>query len=426
MSGARVVLAGLALAAVSAAAGFLAGSGLRELPSEAPTPPSRPSEEPRDERTVRAGPVPDDRPRAKAPSAEGPPPAPVPEEPTGLRTEHDIERILRSHLKRDPPHERVREVVVLRQALFDAQRRVPQDWEDEALRRVIGSLQREESRLKDEKPQAKASRTDADELLRAMRTLQEPFFWAVSDGPRFATFFEPSADGLRVDVTKPPAVLRTDQPLVLLFPEGTHEWDGRVADRGAPERDVVFQGAGMDTTLLRVRRHLSDRDGVAVVLRDLTLFLGAAIEGARGQRLRLERCRVVGWEDRSGALLEDFEGVLYATDCRFEGGYAERGEAAVLDPNSRGILGRFERCRFRGPLAIVEGSFAGNVKQIQRSTWIFDSCAFLEMERPTPQDLERTRPDGLRFVTCLVDGTASEKGLRRSLADLNPEWASVR
>ena len=191
-------------------------------------------------------------------------------------------------------------------------------------------------------------------------------------------------------------------------------------------KDLVFVGAGMDETLLVLESELSPRGDVhGLTFRDMTIhcndnYLHDLRHGPF--TLRLERCRVIGFDMGAGgsSMLNGRVGAFFATDCRIEAGYGRApGFGNLFDVRGALIL-RMVNCDIVGPFRSV-------VARANRSAQVFERCRFTKMTGRERRSL-RTSQRTVSFNDCTFDEMTAEEELASrkrtvlSVTDINPTW----
>jgi len=248
----------------------------------------------------------------------------------------------------------------------------------------------------------------------------------VADRAAFAKHFSRKVDGPRLNGT----ALAPGEPIPdgaqIEFPAGVHALDtgAHFGPRRPFPKDLLVAGVGMDQTLVRLTDEIrADSDVVSLTFRDLTLHCNdnylIQFRGAHAATIRLERCRVIGFDMGAGGsnMVAGSAAAFFATDCRFEAGYARTnaGFGNLFDLRGGGLLVRMENCAFVGP-------FASIFDRDNRETYHFEDCEIRDTQRHLAS-WQAHRGDGIAFRNCTfipIDGES--RGIRRNLADINPDW----
>jgi hypothetical protein len=282
--------------------------------------------------------------------------------------------------------------------------------EEIAAREIAEEIRREQAFLEDK------ARGGTMELLRNLDTRLTDL---VADEKRFAVLFERHTAGPVLNAGPERGETLPDGATIS-FPAGVHELE-LPRSRRFP-RDLVVEGAGMDATLVRFAELSANDEVQSLTFRDMTLACGSYFTDLRSKpaAIRLERCRVVGFDKGAGSslLIGARQVAFYATDCRFESGYGRSPGSGNLFRFQAGLV-RLDRCVIQGPFrSIYDGGGA--------ATYLFLRCDI----RDAPAQEERaftSPPDGVRFVDCtftyLPQG-AVVRSKPRPLSDLNPDWPS--
>ncbi len=206
------------------------------------------------------------------------------------------------------------------------------------------------------------------------------------------------------------------------FGAGVFELDSRILTRQDPfPSDITIQGAGIDSTLLRLTQDLGMRSNVER-LRLQNLTIDGRNDGIFDLRmgslvLEMEGVRVVGFDaGHGGSYVFAVSGgtILQATSCEFLGGYTETpGQGHLFRPTSQaGFLASFRSCRFE--LHSLE------LQRItrQNARILFEQCSFELMQ----DDLSKP-VDGVELRDCRVGERYDYQKMseyQRDLADLFP------
>jgi hypothetical protein len=202
---------------------------------------------------------------------------------------------------------------------------------------------------------------------------------------------------------------------VVRFPAGFHEWKQFEFrhDKSFPA-DVVIEGAGMDATIVRMSEIDSGVEIRSLTFRDVTIDFDGDMTDLRSDdrpaTIRLERCRVIGFDDGAGGsnMLDARVAAFYASDSRFESGFGSSPTTGnLVDPRGGTIVARFERCAIVGPM------YSPGFRSSPSTTIVFDSCRFVDMGAPLAKAVE-SPPDGVRFAGCAQEQRdAGEAALER-------------
>lgn len=377
----------LGLVIAAAAGGYFAGMG------EGPGAPAR-SEAPRS---------------ATPPAAEAPlaPQAPEPEPAPAAPVAGDVREMLRRELGEAPDETRVEDVATRAEKKRRAHLAGAENAEAEAAREVAEEIRRERVFLEDK------ARGGTMELLRNLDT-QLPDL--VGDDKRFGALLERHGAGPLLNAAPSPNET-LENGTTISFPPGVHGLQ-LPRTRRFP-RDILVQGSGMDATLVRFAE-LGARDEVhSLTFRDMTIACGSYFTDLRNSpaSIRLERCRVVGFDKGSGlsVMVKAPQLAFYATDCRFEAVGRSPGSGNLFQLKA-GLV-RLDRCVIQGPLKSIYNADS-------RATYLFSKCDI----RDAPAEAEpglKSPPNGVRFVECtfayLPRGVTAPT-TSRPLSDLNPNW----
>ncbi len=289
-----------------------------------------------------------------------------------------------------------------------------------AIRQVAEEILKERAFLAD------AARGGTMQMLRELGNKSVRMFDLVGDRTAFAAHFERKETGPIVDG---PSWKRADtlaHGTTLRFPAGQHTWSVR-SFRSAKTfpRDLVVEGAGMNTTLVRLDELDVSADVTNLTFRDCTIDCGddyfTDLHSDAPITLRLERCRVIGFDMGAGGsvMLSANTAAFFATDCRFEAGYGRtRPGFGNLFRVRDGLLVRCGNCVFRGPFRSVFDTDSA-------ATYVFSACRFERMNSRFAGQFAAA-PAGVRFESCTAtEPLDSRKSLEnRPLSDFNPAWPS--
>lgn len=282
------------------------------------------------------------------------------------------------------------------------------DAERIAAAQIAEEIRREEAFLEDK------ARGGTMELLRKLDTRLPDL---VADEKRFAALFERHATGPVLNAA-PQRGEAVPDGATISFPPGVHNLE-LPRMRHFP-RDLVVEGSGMDVTLVRFTE-LGTHDEVhSLTFRDMTIACGSYFTDLRNEpaAIRLERCRVVGFDKGAGGslLIGARQVAFYATDSRFESGYGRSPGSGNLFRFHAGLV-RLDGCLIRGPFRSIYDAGGS-------ATYLFAHCDI--REAPSQEERSFTSPpDGVRFVDCtfayLPEGAVAPSK-PRPLSDLNPAW----
>lgn len=286
-----------------------------------------------------------------------------------------------------------------------------------ARRQVETEIARERAFLED------AERGGTMALLRTLRTEKILPNELVSDAERFGALFERKTRGGTVDARTVTKETELGDGDVLRYGPGRHAvLVGSWLNRMEPfPKDLLVEGYGMDQTVLVLDDDLSMRSEVhSLTFRDLTIHCNDNyLDRMRTApyTLRLERCRVIGFDMGAGSssMLSGRVGAFYATECRIEAGYGRSpGHGNLFDV--RGMLvARLEDCVIGGPFGSIYRN--GAVR--------FVRCRFEDMAPRSRSNIEREEK-GRVFEDCTFDYLTQEEyqesRKKRPLTDLNPAW----
>ncbi|MCE9637800.1 MAG: hypothetical protein K8T90_19030 [Planctomycetes bacterium] len=247
---------------------------------------------------------------------------------------------------------------------------------------------------------ADAARGGTLDMLRKLDASPVRAFDLVGSRSRFDERFVRHAQGSVTDGSAPLVPPNTVRPpltdgAIVRFPGGLHTWRASSLGRdGEFPKDVVFEGAGMDLTMVRLEGFRPSAAVDVLTFRDLTIDCGgSALIDARTEPvvLLLERCRVIGFD--GDEMLSVAKGAFHAIDSRFEAGWeAPPGHGTLFDVSS--VLARFDRCTFAGPFKSVFDDERG-------ATYVFADCRFESMARGFAK-VAAAPPECARFERCTV------------------------
>ncbi|MGE0191562.1 MAG: hypothetical protein AB7T63_05910 [Planctomycetota bacterium] len=289
------------------------------------------------------------------------------------------------------------------------------------------------ARLVDDELAAEAARLadlERGGLLDLVRSLDDKWVAPVallSSAEQLGSYFTPRASGGRVSVERV-----NDDPRELghgdtvFVPAGRSLLKAslvrRVTQEGAFPHDLTFEGVGMDRSLLVLDRELDiNKDVVNLTFRDLTVDCNDNyfVELRKGFTLRLERCRVVGFDMGAGSstAFNGGLGAVHATDSRLEAGFGRSAWRGNLWRVSDVLLARLENCTIVGPIGDVG-------PRRSDSLVVYDRVTFVDLEaRERSQLVANER--GVRLIDCTFkEGNPphTRRSERRSLAEINPDW----
>ena len=255
----------------------------------------------------------------------------------------------------------------------------------------------EERRLAD----GAARRDDGD--VAQVGGVPDPASEAGRDPAAFAVHFERKSAETRLNG----ATLRRGDEIpdgaVLEFPAGVHSFYPRnLFPTNRFPKDLVLAGVGMDQTLVRIEEISTDDEIASLTFRDLTLDCDndymTDLRSESPATIRLERCRVVGFDMAAGGSV-----IVRGADRRalcdrlpLRGGLRAQGRYRIGQsvPRERGLLVRMERCLFHGP-------FRSIFRTGDASTYHFLDCevrdtkSFLRRSSPTPARVSPSRTSTL-------------------------------
>jgi hypothetical protein len=244
-----------------------------------------------------------------------------------------------------------------------------------------------------------AARGGAMTLIRKIHESKTVALDLVSSAPEFGKLFVRTTEGPLVDgpASRPEAGLADGA--TVRFPAGLHRWSLSAFDHKPNfPADVVIEGAGMDSTIVRIGEISSRVEIRSLTFRDVTIDTdGGYLTDLRYDEpatFRLERCRVIGFDIGAGGsvMLAASVAGFYATDSRFETGFGKSPSTGTLIRGGT-ILARFERCTIAGPMYDPGFSASG------ATTLVFSSCRFLDMGDQLAKAME-SPPNGVRFESC--------------------------
>ena len=208
------------------------------------------------------------------------------------------------------------------------------------------------------------------------------------------------------------------------FPAGRWSLDyRRLSDRREFPADLLITGQGMDATLIVLStEHIKPSELRGLTFRDLTIMNHGPLLDSGGARftLRLERCRVLGFDCGAGGsvMLNGAIGAFHAIQCRFEVGYGKTPAGySHLFRVRRAFLASMEDCVFRGPFT--------SFYEEGRGAYRFSRCHFVEQRPDRRGHLEKPEA-AARFVECSFEFVPEGHifpTVPRALTDFNPDWA---
>ena len=313
----------------------------------------------------------------------------------------DIDELLRQELGEEPPPadlaEARRQAANLRKGYLEgaehASRRVAQETAElirnrRALKRMYQQQQQ-----------------DGVEYLRLHQLIKLDPSPLLDDLAKFARLFARKHQGPTVEV--PSTVEGLAPGTTCRYPAGSYDLNVDARGREFPS-DLLIVGAGMNATLLRLNE-ISSRGPIrSLTFRDLTLHANnnylTDVRGNEPITLRLERCRVIGFDMGAGGsvMFSASVGAFYASNCRIEAGFSRTtagfGNLFRCRPL---LLARLERCTLVGPFrSILDGGESPLVG------YRFVQCTLVNATRP---GWERLRRQGQQNLSRLQLGDASEQ-----------------
>ena len=305
---------------------------------------------------------------------------------------------------------------------LEAQRR---DADAIARRQVEAELAAEAARLAD---------LERGGLLDLVRKLDRD--WVSPQGlltspERFGAFFERKARGGTLDPGRanasPDSLSHGD---TIRVPAGRWPLDVQGLNRASRSkgypRDLLIEGAGMDQSLLVLNDEFDvSTDVVNLTFRDLTIHAddNYVVQFRQGFTLRLERCRVIGFDMGAGGstAFNGRDGALYATGCRIEAGFGKSPWRGNLWRVNGVFLARLEDCTIVGPI--------GDLDTRRNGLIVYDRVQFVDLEAHERKKLEHGR--GVRLIDCRFEHAGDPLAKRfkrdeRDVAELNPAWADAK
>jgi hypothetical protein len=277
-------------------------------------------------------------------------------------------------------------------------------WEQEQERRRKAA---EAKRLADE------ARGGTMGLLRSLDKDWIPLWDLVGSEEAFGVVFRRQTSGSLVDGYDLAAEASPGDGATIVFPAGRHPLNHRTLRAWKPfPKDLRIQGQGMDLTLLVLDGKLDSGSEVEnLQFADLTIHTDSnRLESLRSNpyTIRLERCRVVGFDTGAGGgdMLSGSVCAFHATDSRFESGYGRSPGHGMLFDVRGALLARMERCVIRGPLDQV---FNGG----SDSAIVFSQCSFLDTRPELRRELEKP-PPGVRLQDCTVEYLPEDAEAKRA------------
>jgi hypothetical protein len=308
------------------------------------------------------------------------------------------------------------------QAAIERERRRGEEAERLARQQVDAELAAERARLADQEHGGLL------DLIRGLRRTRTPPVGLLSSPEALGRHFEPTSSGGRMDLGRASAApAEIGDGDVIEVPPGVSVLDVGKLDRatrqGGLPHDLVFDGAGMDRSLLVLDDEFqASGDVVNLCFRDLTVHCNDNyfVDFRKGFTLRLERCRVIGFDMGAGGstAFRGGAGVLYATDSRIEAGFGRAPYAGNLWRVGT-LLARLERCTIVGPV--------GDVTPRSPSLVVYDGVRFVDLEPREEKQLRAPRTDGVRLLDCRFEQSGQgvdrrRKRQRRNVSEINPAW----
>lgn len=293
-----------------------------------------------------------------------------------------------------------------------------------AIRGISERVQEEERRATEARRVEDVSRGGTMALLAGLKRDWQPPWDLVSSTERYGKLFErtargPSLDGASADLWDRPA-----DGSVLQYPAGRFEFaTSQMGNWREFPADLVVQGQGMDATLLVLYSSLELKAEVrSLTFRDVTIHANnhhLVQSRAEAMTLRMERCRIVGFDMGAGgsSMLAGSVAALHATDCRIEAGYGGAPGSGNLFDVRGAFLARLERCVVRGPLSSVYYQWTGAAQ-------LFRECQFLDLQESLRSHVEN--PGGMaRFEDCtfaFLEGDYVKPKESKDPVEINPAW----
>jgi len=236
----------------------------------------------------------------------------------------------------------------------------------------------------------------------------------------FDRVFQPHAGGIVVD-DDPASASKLSPGMTLRFGPGVHQLSGlRSAEGEAFPPDVKLIGAGINSTLLRLKGDISARSEIErLVLQDLTLDCNNDyMFDLRRKPLTIDMrsVRLVRFDMGAGGSLAfgtNRGAVIRARDCEILGGFGRSpGSGNLLRGDA--FVATFERCRFE---LVDLNSSSPSPGRITFTDCIFDK--FLK---------DPSEARGATFVNATVLPLISWEEFHlhepRSLSELSPGWGN--
>ena len=263
-------------------------------------------------------------------------------------------------------------------------------------------------------------------LLRGLQEKPTHLYSVVATRDGFLTHFARHTQGptIRDDEWDPHGVL--PDGATVEFGEGVHTWDAEgYQHRKSFPKDVLFRGAGLDLTLLRINEVSSRHEVKSLTFEDLTIDCQnnyfSDLRSTNPVTIRMTRCRVVGFDMAAGGsvMLAARSAAFYAEDCRFEAGFSRAGAGSGnLFRVRKGLLVRLDNCAIVGPFSSV---FDAN----DAATYQFTSCTLSDMSTWRKPIFEKL-PAGVRMESCSVTYATPEvmeaRKKPRKLTEINAAW----
>ena len=241
------------------------------------------------------------------------------------------------------------------------------------------------------------------------------------DPERFAALFQPRSRGPAVE----PSTLAEGGALadgsVIAYPAGVFRV--RELTRLLPPfpADLTVRGAGMDATLLVLDTIRTSSGIERLAVEDCTLFVEPMLDvRGRASVFALRRVRIVGFDCGGGVshALEVDAAAVWASQCRFEGGYGSEPEGHAKLIRSLGpLVARFDACTFERMI----------LHSANRPGIAFTDCVMTDLfDEPSQSSSLHTTSEGL-YLNCRITLVPPEQRhdrdvLSRDLNDLFPGW----
>ena len=250
----------------------------------------------------------------------------------------------------------------------------------------------------------------------------------LTSSERFGAFFERKAQGATLDVGRANASPQdVEAGDTIRVAAGSWPLDTRKLTRsrrgGGFPHDLVIEGVGMDKSLVILNDEFDISSQVVnLTFRDVTIHCNDNYFTyfRRGFTLRLERCRVIGFDMGAGGstAFNGKDGALFATDCHIEAGFGRAPYRGNLWRVRGVFLARLERCTIVGPIDDLEPR--GNEGLI-----VYDNCRFVDVEDRERKQLESHK--GVRLLDCrfeVRDDLTKKRRARkaRDVSEITPTW----